>query len=225
MISDPAELKCDSGSVADPDDPYGMHWASPIRTRIHWTEIRIRILLSSSRNSKKTIDSYCFVTSLWLFIFKKCWKCTFKKSWRSLTKIAGSGSISQRYGSADPDLDPHQHFMDPQHWIPDIPEQFDCNQDIAAKLSCDFGYRIQTKNMKVNPDIAAKLECDSGFTIPATFESDSGYGNYWEVSFIFIKKIRIRNASRIYNFYLSLNHQGPALSQGIRVPVFLIGNF
>jgi hypothetical protein len=40
-------------------------------------------------------------------------------SWRSLTKIAGSGSasgsISERYGSADPD--PYQNFMDPQHWL------------------------------------------------------------------------------------------------------------
>jgi hypothetical protein len=37
-------------------------------------------------------------------------------SWRSLTKKAGSGSesISQRYGSADPD--PYQDFMVPQHW-------------------------------------------------------------------------------------------------------------
>jgi hypothetical protein len=33
-------------------------------------------------------------------------------------KIAGSGSISQRHGSADPDPDPdpHQNVMDPQHW-------------------------------------------------------------------------------------------------------------
>jgi hypothetical protein len=41
-------------------------WASPIR--IHWSEKRIRILLrtrillSLSKNSKKNIDSYCFVT-------------------------------------------------------------------------------------------------------------------------------------------------------------------
>jgi hypothetical protein len=28
---------------------------------------------------------------------------------------SGSGSISQRHGSADPDLDPHQNVMDPQH--------------------------------------------------------------------------------------------------------------
>ncbi len=30
-----------------------------------------------------------------------------------MTKIAGSGSISQRHGSADPD--PHQNAIDPQH--------------------------------------------------------------------------------------------------------------
>jgi hypothetical protein len=36
-----------------------------------------------------------------------------------MTKIAGSGSISQRHGSADPDPDPdpHQNVMDPQHWV------------------------------------------------------------------------------------------------------------
>ena len=64
----------------------------------------IRILLSSIKNSKKNLDSYCFVTfvtSLWLFILEKWCKCTFKNSflltsWRPLTKIPGSGSISQR---------------------------------------------------------------------------------------------------------------------------------
>jgi hypothetical protein len=30
---------------------------------------------------------------------------------------AGSGSISQRYGSGDPDLDPHQYVTNPQHCI------------------------------------------------------------------------------------------------------------
>jgi hypothetical protein len=37
-----------------------------------------------------------------------------------MTKIAGSGSesgsISQRHGTADPDPDPHQNVMDPEHW-------------------------------------------------------------------------------------------------------------
>ncbi len=32
-----------------------------------------------------------------------------------MTKIAGSGSISQRHGSADPD--PPQNVMDPQHCL------------------------------------------------------------------------------------------------------------
>jgi hypothetical protein len=38
-----------------------------------------------------------------------------------MTKIAGStsepGSISQRHGSADPDPNPHQNVMDPEHWL------------------------------------------------------------------------------------------------------------
>ncbi len=34
-----------------------------------------------------------------------------------MTKIAGYGSISQRHGSADPDPDPHQNVMDPEHWL------------------------------------------------------------------------------------------------------------
>ncbi len=37
-------------------------------------------------------------------------------SWRSMAKLEGSGSISQRRGSADPDLDPHQNVMEPKHW-------------------------------------------------------------------------------------------------------------
>ncbi len=34
-----------------------------------------------------------------------------------MTKIAVRG-ISQRHGSADPDPDPPQNVMDPQHWSP-----------------------------------------------------------------------------------------------------------
>ncbi len=41
--------------------------------------IRIRILLSLSKTSKKNLDFYCFVTSFWLFLLEKCCKCTFKK--------------------------------------------------------------------------------------------------------------------------------------------------
>ncbi len=34
-----------------------------------------------------------------------------------MMKIAGSRSTLQRHGSADPDPDPHQNVMDPQHWF------------------------------------------------------------------------------------------------------------
>jgi hypothetical protein len=37
------------------------------------------ILLSSSKNRKKNLDSFCFVTSFGLFIFVKLCKCTFKR--------------------------------------------------------------------------------------------------------------------------------------------------
>ncbi len=36
-------------------------------------------------------------------------------SFKSMRKEVGSGYISQRYGSGDPD--PHQNVTDPQHWI------------------------------------------------------------------------------------------------------------
>ncbi len=43
-------------------------------------------------------------------------KNIFFASIKSLKKGVGSGSISQRYGSGDPDpdLDPHQYVTDPQ---------------------------------------------------------------------------------------------------------------
>ncbi len=127
-------------SVGDPDqnpdpDPTDPHIFGPpgsgsisqrygIRIRLL---IRIRNLLSC-KNSKKNLDSYYFVILFDFFIFEKWCKCTLKSnvqkncvkisfllaSWRSLTKIAGSGSISQRHGSADPD--PPQNVLDSQRW-------------------------------------------------------------------------------------------------------------
>ncbi len=101
--------------------------------------IPLRILLSSSKNSRKNL----IPTDLWLLfdllslkmklqkvINKKLWrkKYFWLPSWRSLTKIAGSGSgsgfgsesksVSQRYGSVDPD--PYQNVTEPQHWRKDI---------------------------------------------------------------------------------------------------------
>jgi hypothetical protein len=59
---------CVIGIVADPDpsDPYV--WSSWIRIRL--PEVRIRIVLSSNKNSKKTLDSY-WLGLLFNFIFEK----------------------------------------------------------------------------------------------------------------------------------------------------------
>jgi hypothetical protein len=44
-------------------------WASWNRIRIHLSEVWIRILISSRKNSKNNLDSYGLVTSFLLFIF------------------------------------------------------------------------------------------------------------------------------------------------------------
>jgi hypothetical protein len=70
------------------------------------------------QNYKKNVYSYCFWTSSSLKNYVKVHsKSTYflLPSYRSMTKIAGSGSISQRHGSAD--TDPRQNVMDPQYSI------------------------------------------------------------------------------------------------------------
>ncbi len=106
-------------SVRDPDPKSGStcFWAS-------W--IRIQILLSLSKNSKKKPWFLLFCDFFFLsfkndvmylqkVICRKTFltKLVFLASWRSMMKTAGSGSISQRHLSADPD--PHKNVMDPQH--------------------------------------------------------------------------------------------------------------
>jgi hypothetical protein len=128
-----------SNTLADPDpsDPYvfGPSWSGSgsISQRYEsWTGS-----FYHQANSKLNLDSYCFVTSFWLFILKNDVNVLSKRnkqknfffnsyllaSWRSMTKIAGSGfefgSVSQRQRSADPD--PHQNIMDPDY----CPAQWD----------------------------------------------------------------------------------------------------
>jgi hypothetical protein len=52
-------------SVPDPDPPDPHVFGTPE------SEVWIRILLSSSKNSKKNLDSYCFVTFLDFFLSLK----------------------------------------------------------------------------------------------------------------------------------------------------------
>ncbi len=79
----------------------------------------------NKQKTKKKLDFYCFVTSLWLFICEEWCKWTFKKdkhnkknfllaSWSHWRKRSGSGAVSQRLESEDPD--PYQNVTDPEHW-------------------------------------------------------------------------------------------------------------
>ena len=55
-----------------------------------------------------------------------------------MTKIARSGSISQRHGSADPDPDPPQNVMDPQHWLQVAKKHFFCTKRVFFSASNFF---------------------------------------------------------------------------------------
>ncbi len=63
-----------------------------------------------------------------------------------MTKIAGSGSgsISQRHGSADPDLDlyPLQNVMDPQHWLKVLSILFESIIEIRYPLGKELSRRL-----------------------------------------------------------------------------------
>jgi hypothetical protein len=131
-------LKPLRSSVPDPLDPNVLGLPDPDYKSDVWIRIRIRfrILLSSSKNSKKNLDSYCFVTSFGLFILENdvhvnVWylqKVIGRKIGKNLFFVgllkvndenrgsgstSGFGSICQRLVSPDPD--PHQNVMDQEH--------------------------------------------------------------------------------------------------------------
>ncbi len=114
-------------------------------------------------------------TYLWLCILEQWCKCSLKKkraknlklpSWRSLTKIAGSGSVCQRCGSADPN--PNQNVMDPQHWIAIRSSKTECeisglrwpflSSDLLSSC-CVAKLLSSSKNCKQNCDSYCFVTC------------------------------------------------------------------
>ncbi len=63
-------------------------------------------------------------------------------TWRSMTKIAGSGSISQKHGSADPDPDPQQNVIDPEHWFAMRHKEMSSNIVYEPKCGGGVGRRV-----------------------------------------------------------------------------------
>ncbi len=92
-------------------------------------------VLSSSKNSKKTFDSYCVVTSFDFLSVKNDINLPSKfasEGQKSSSAGFGAGSVSQRYGFEDPDL--YQNIMDPE----------DCknNNSVNTKKSADVDFII-----------------------------------------------------------------------------------
>ncbi len=137
-----------------------LFWASWIRIRIQipQSEVRIRILLSSSKNSRKNLDSYCFQVFCYFFMTLSLKndvnvpsKCKKQKNlekqfavgvWKVNTKIAGAGagSISQRHGSAGPDPDPYRTKLS---WIGNTGKNFNFYGGRAL---------IPDRDIKLDPD-------------------------------------------------------------------------
>jgi hypothetical protein len=70
--------------------------------------------------SKKNLDFYCFLTSLWFFVYEEWRKCTSVPDPDPNPYVFGlpgsaSWSVSQRYGSENPHPNPYQNLTDPQH--------------------------------------------------------------------------------------------------------------
>jgi hypothetical protein len=85
-----------------------------------------------------------------------------------MTKTAGSGSISQRHGSADPDPDPPQNVMDPQHWIlVNMLCAIDCSFELRGILSFFFlfpqAHRFGVHcRARLSPRARRRLLCSRG---------------------------------------------------------------
>ncbi len=104
-----------------------------IRIRNHQSEIRIRIFLSSSKNSKKNIDSY---TVLWLL--------SDFLSLKNDVNVPSKSKKQKKAGSSQSaDLNPNQNFMDPQHCCKGIPWQ---DPWVAGQVEREFNLIFLIKN-------------------------------------------------------------------------------
>ncbi len=151
------KLKVPTNNVADPHNfhadpvqPFRQCWGSGsgfvfLASRIRSHKYGSRSVSGSFHHRakivRKTWDFYCFVTSLCLFIFAvwcKKYQCSESAYgsicfWASRSAFA---SVSQRYGSEDPDLHPdlYQNVTDPQHCSQVTKLNFSWLRDVFSHL-------------------------------------------------------------------------------------------
>jgi hypothetical protein len=83
-------------------------------------------------------------------------KIIFLTSLKSLKKGVGSGFISQRYGSGDPD--PHQNVTDPQHWFLGLPDPHPDPLDKGTDPGIRIRIRIRTKMSRIHNTVFCNEE-------------------------------------------------------------------
>jgi hypothetical protein len=64
-----------------------------------------------------------------------------------MIKIAGSGSISQRHGSPDPD--PHQNVMDPEHCFKAVSESKEVTKGFGMLANCMSGMKLELSQFQM----------------------------------------------------------------------------
>ncbi len=87
------------------------------------------------KNSKKNLDSYCFVTSLLLFIFGKLFKCLFKKYRNKQNTFCCRLESQLPKIDPEPEPDPLVRGKDPRIWIRTVRTKMSRNRNTASKAT------------------------------------------------------------------------------------------
>ncbi len=147
-----------------------------------------RILLSLSKNSKKNLDSYCFVTSFGLFLFEKWCKCTVPSksiviSRKTFFKLVFCWRLEGQWRKyQDPDPDSHQNVMDPEHcgklWKSHV---FQNAGDYHHGRECGAGLRDRVGPSQARRHSHTRLQVESPLfsfrlLLMRTSVSDPGFG-------------------------------------------------
>ncbi len=130
---------CVAGSVPD-SHVFGPPWSGSISQRYG---------SGSFYHQAKIVRKTSIPTVLRLlldFLFCKNYGNIPLKGKKTETKMAGSGSVSQRHGSADPD--PHQHVTDPERWLTQVWENL-CHKDWPGAPRAFQTFRLWQRSVHV----------------------------------------------------------------------------
>ncbi len=109
-------------------------------------------------------------------LLKGCDKKNRRKC-RGIYRVDWSGSISQSHGSADPDPNPHQNVMDPEHWLAGAStyhSKFACNFKILSVQISKRCFHLMPYTFREDPTISSVSYPDSIRSMDPDLDSESG---------------------------------------------------